>query len=230
MKTLLLSGLLIAFPLLMMAQDSPEKETISRHHLSLQANPLLKQIISLGDSPDIDNPYLLRYSYRLNQSWRLTSGMGFNYENTLDPDGGDEVNANQLDLRLGVMRDFHLKNFVFGLGFDVLIRRNQRRTTVVRVDDFNFNGDSSVFFTESVNNAIGLGPRISLEYRFSEHISIGTEANYYFFTGLERVNLNTRSYNSGEEEPLFINDETEKEEFSRFALQAPVALYLIVRF
>ncbi|HAD98144.1 MAG TPA: hypothetical protein DCG19_12110 [Cryomorphaceae bacterium] len=207
-----------------------EDDRIS-HHIGLQVNPLLKQIVNLGNSPAIDNPFLLKYGIRFNRS-RTEILMGLGYQYSLISSRNDlKSDLSDLSFRAGYAKKHLLgSRFELGLGMDLVL--NARNNQTVNVQAFNSGVlDSTVTTTKSIANRYGAGPQLTLDYYITNRIKIGTEATFYFLTGIEKFNVTTENYredfSTGE---LIENSSYEESEdkITDFKLQVPVALFLTI--
>ncbi len=206
------------------------------HHLGLQANPLLRQIINFGNAPAIENPYLLKYALRKNANrTELLFGLGFSYNSDEVEDGitSDFLN---LDFRVGYAKKVLLgKRFEAGFGLDLVVNNNNSKT--VNIQAFSGGGggfvDSTITTTKNFGLQYGLGPQLTLDYYITNSIKIGTEATFYFLTGASTFTLDRQRFRSnfqggGLEETNSADRESLK--FMDFRFQIPVALFLTVIF
>lgn len=215
------------------AQTTPTDIDKITHYAGLQANQLLKQIISFGSSPSINNPYLVKYSLRFNASQtQINAGFGYTY-NQLTEKNGLKSDRSDLDFRLGYGKVYAVgRRLELGIGIDGVLKAQNTQT--VNVQSFNFGSgiDSTVTTTKSVVMGYGLGPQVTLSYAITDRVIIGTEASYYFIRSKQSSEQQAKNYSSNFGGPEILTVTTEKDENKSmdFNLQLPVALFLIVTF
>ncbi len=199
------------------------------HHIGIQANPLLRQILSLGASDQVTNPYLLRYAIRNpNNQNEFNFGLGLSFLEDVDEDDLKSDNFS-IDFRAGyaLKRDLG-KGFEAGISFDLLFSNQSVKT--VSVNNFGGGGvtDSSITRTTSSSIGFGGGPRLTFDYYITPRLKLGTEASLYF----TRFNDNQKIVNERFIEDFSGNLEysrNEDEDQSRLTLTSinlPVAIYL----
>ncbi len=209
---------------------TPDKIT---HYTGLQVNQLLKQIVNFGNSPSVNNPYLLKYSLRFNQTQtQINVGFGYNYSQQKEKNGLKSDLSN-LDFRLGYGKAYSIgKKFEFGIGIDGVLKAQNIQT--VNVQSFNFGSglDSTITTSKSVAMGYGLGPQVTLTYAITDRILIGTEASYYFIRSKQTLEVQEKNYSSSFGGPEILTVTTQKDETKGMDLnlQLPVALFLIITF
>lgn len=217
------------------AQFSLDNNKKFSHHLGVQANPLLRQIINFGNSPDIQNPYLLKYGLRNNSNnTEFLFGFGFTYGKEEVEDG---VNADfsNLDFRAGYAKKVLIgKGFEAGFGLDLVFNNSNAKT--VNIQAFSGGGgfvDSTITTTKNFGMQYGLGPQLTLDYYITNNIKIGTEATFYYLVGQSTFTLDIQRFRTdlqggGLEE----TSENDKEKLSStdVRFQVPIALFLTVIF
>lgn len=170
------------------AQDRPAETTVPApsarsvsNYVGLQANQLLRQLISIGgSSTPITNPYLLTYSVNSKSTGvGFSTGVGLSSVTTKITDNFTDVvsKVNDFAWRFGPEKKTYLsKYWLFGLGGDVVIELNTAETT-------SQTGTSNEIRTVTRTHRAGFGPRASLAFQFSDRLMVGTEAAYYFKWG-----------------------------------------------
>lgn len=225
----------------LMAQDNaysksnpPKLSSKYSHYVGVQVNPLFKQILSFGNTQEVDNPFLLKYSIRENSSQReITAGVGFTLDNSIDQDGF-EATTSDLSLRGGVAKRYNLGNrFEVGIGADLIF--NYQRIGTFNIQAFNFGGgsiDSTITQTTSKVFGYGIGPQINLSYNLTDNIMIGTEMTYYYMYTFDYLNVETERHTGNGTGGLQVTTDSvnTEEKSSVLNLNIPVALFLIVRF
>ncbi len=203
------------------------------HHLGIQINPLLKQIINISNSPAIDNPFLLKYAFRFNKTQtELTAGLGFDFSES-DAESGLQSTSSDLSLRLGYSKRYMLgKRFEVGLGGDLIF--NSRNIRTVNIQSVNFGQgalDSTVTTSRSTALGFGLGPQLNISYYITDHVRIGTEATYYFIRSEEKLNVEIVNYTiNPQQNDVTTTTENDSSNSNDLSLTIPVALYLIIIF
>lgn len=203
------------------------------HYTGLQVNQLLKQIVNFGNSPAVNNPYLLKYSLRFNATeQQINVGFGYNYSQQTEKNGL-KSDLSDLNFRLGYGKAYSLgKKFEFGVGIDGVLRAQNIQTFNVQSFNFGSGLDSTITTTKSVAIGYGLGPQVTLTYAITDRILIGTEASYYFIRSKQTLEVQEKNYSSSFGGPAILTVDTQKDENKAMDLnlQLPVALFLIVTF
>jgi hypothetical protein len=197
-------------------QDSTHRKT--NHYVGVQANQLIKQLFNLSNSSSaaVNNPYLIVYSFNSIQTgWGMNFGLGYTFNEFKDGDAFSrrETKINNYFFRFGVEKKTSLgKKWIFSAGFDVT-NDNQKNNTKT-------NSGGSTFETDTKSKGWGVGPRVTLNYKITDRILLGTECTYYFRAG---KNTLKSSSNFGPTE------ETSDKE-NQFLFTVPAVLILIVKF
>ncbi len=203
------------------------------HYIGLQANQLLKQVINFGNSPAVNNPFLLKYSLRFNETQtQINAGFGYSYSQQTEK-GGLKSDLSNLDFRLGYGKSYPIgKKFELGIGIDGVLKAQNIQT--VNVQSFNFGSgiDSTITTSKSVAMGYGLGPQVTLTYAITDRILIGTEASYYFIRSSQKLEVQSKNYSSsfGGPEVLTVTIDKDESKAMDLNLQLPVALFLIITF
>ncbi len=229
LTTFLLFGGILAFGQIEKTA-TPDRIT---HYTGLQVNQLLKQIVNFGNSPSVNNPFLLKYSLRFNETQtQINAGFGYNYSQQTEK-GGLKSDLSNLDFRLGYGKAYPIgKKFELGIGIDGVLKAQNIQT--VNVQSFNFGSgiDSTITTSKSVAMGYGLGPQVTLTYAITDRILIGTEASYYFIRSTQKLEVQSKNYSSTFGGPEILTVDTQKDENKGMDLnlQLPVALFLIITF
>lgn len=202
------------------------------HIVGVQANPLLRQVLSFGNTQNVDNPYLLRYSFRENENDREYSfGIGYSYDSDKDENGLEAIN-NTVDMRLGFFKVINLRKRVeIALGGDILFGTQNIRT--FNIQAFNFGVlDSTISTSKTSNSSFGFGPRMKITIGLTKSLSFGTETNYYFRFLSNKTNVLTQNYRGDGLGNITTTTNTSNSESSgrSFEIELPIALFLIIRF
>lgn len=207
------------------AQNSMNDD-FKKHEIGIQINQLVNQVLSLGNSPEVDNPYLLRYAYHLDKKHALNLGFGLELVGVDEKEGGN-VSRSLLDLRVGYMRYFEVANNLdLGIGADLVLQRHITRSQLIQTGGFS---DSTVINTNAINNLLGGGLRANITYNITPVISVGTEANMYYLTGLDKTELTVSNYDSFSGELRSFSENTDEATVTRMQMQMPVVLFFILR-
>jgi hypothetical protein len=225
------AALLLSMLLGFFVQAQLGETTSYSHHIGVQVNPLLRQIVNFGNSPAIDNPFLLKYGLRNNA--RQTEWMvGFGYRYALqNREDGLKSDLSDLDFRVGYAKKYNLSNrFEVGVGLDLVLNLQNNQT--VNVQTFGGGLDSTVSTTQSQDFAYGAGPQVTFAYYLTSNIKIGTETTFYFLRGssnlLSRVENWRRDFNGNQ---IYSSSTDEFSETTMdLSFQLPVALFLTVIF
>jgi hypothetical protein len=186
------------------------------HYIGLQANQLIRQLISFGgNSSPGTNPYLLVYSVNsLSTGFGFATGLGLSSIQTKNTDNFTNVESKVTDFawRFGLEKKKYLsKNWLVSFGGDILIESNKADTKSTS------GGSVSTVITKS--NRSGFGPRASLNYQFHNRLLIGTEASYY----IKWINQEQTSTGTGQP-----NDTGTK--LRSFSFSLPAVVFLIMKF
>ena len=232
LRKIAIAALLLAGTLVTHAQSADEGK--GTHYVSLQANPLISQVLNFGNPIPIDNPYLLKYSYRFSGGKSgVSAGFGFSSSSLELKEQGSNSKTSDLDFRAGYEWYIPMGDrFLFSIGPDLVFNGNN--TNTVNISSVDFGGgfkDSTVNDTRSQAITFGGGGRLNFSVAITPRLLIGTEATlYYTFTdGESRTKIERFTFNGFSEVYTF---EEEKEEFktSDSGFQLPVAIFLTFRF
>lgn len=216
--------------------DSTARKT--SHFIGVQANQLLRQILNFSNAnAATNNPYLLTYSLNSRKSGHgFSLGVGYFMSEVTDGDffNKRETSIKNFSLRLGwEKKSFFGKNqkWVATYGLDFIRNANRNETTNSTENDF---GGSHIT-TKSSAKGNGFGPRLSLNYRFTDRLMIGTEVNYYFLKTKTELEVSSSitslqwDPNTGQQISVTTKDADKRDDESkRFELGPPVAIFLIL--
>lgn len=192
------------------------------HYFSIQANPLMRQVLNFGGgTPGVNNPFLIKYANENRKGAGLNIGIGLN----LDKDhSGDEFNeletaVQDISFRIGFDKNRRLgSRFLWTLGWDAVFEFNGNKTT----NTFNNGGDDNEIITKTSTTSFGLGPRLNFAYAITNQILVGTEASYYLLFSKEKLSV---------EDDINPGDDFEEDfNSSSFGLVLPAVIYLTFRF
>ena len=223
----------------MVAGDSTKLKRSTHQYLGLQANQLLNQLFNFGNNaPAINNPYLIIYSVNsVRTGVGLNTGMGYTVHSTddkSDPNTSRSTTISSFSTRVGVEKKSLLgKKWQVSYGFYLLYNNEDDKTNIT--SQFQFNSNSSE--SNSNTSYFGFGPRVALNFFITEKILLGTEATYYFKSikiSQKITNTQTSIFvdpNTGQQSSQTTTSATNSSQKSTdFALNLPVALFLILKF
>lgn len=219
-------------------RDTTHGATAFNHYIGLQANQLLKQILNLSNSnAEVNNPYVITYSFNSAYSgWGGEIGLGFNYQSTKNKTPiSTESKINDLFYRIGSSWKRKIgKRFEGGYGIHIMGSSLSDNTTNSNVTLFGNGKDSTATTTETKTGTIGFGPQLSLAFSITEKIFLGTETTFYYSNATEKNNVKVTDYffdffNPNNNTISISNSNTEKE-ISKFSLNFPTVLFLILKF
>jgi hypothetical protein len=198
-------------------EPEPKKERTASHYIGLQANQLLRQLISFGgNSTPVFNPYTLIYTVNSKKSgFGFSTGLGYSSIQTRSTDNFVSLvsKTNDIAWRFGLEKKKYLsKNWLVSLGGDILLESSKSETISTT------NGSSPITVSSKEKRS-GFGPRASLSYQFHNRLLVGTEASYYF----KWINVEQHSVNSGQP-----NSPDSKLKQHSFTL--PAVIFLVMKF
>ena len=219
--------------------DSTKPTRSTSQYLGIQANQLLNQLFNFGNNaPVVNNPYLIIYSVNsVRTGVGLNTGMGYRVHSTddkSDPTTSRSTTISSFSTRLGIeKKSAFSKKWQASYGFDILYNNEDDKTTTA--SKFQFNNFSSD--TNSNTSYFGFGPRVALNFFITEKILLGTEATYYFKSiKISQKVTTTQTFtttdpNTGQQIFQTTTSSTNTSQKSTdFALQVPVAIFLILKF
>ncbi|MGB0176874.1 MAG: hypothetical protein ACPF9D_06895 [Owenweeksia sp.] len=201
------------------------------HHIGFQVNPLLKQIINLGNSPEIDNPFMVKYALRFNRSrTELLMGFGYHYNQT-STKNDLKSDLSDLSFRIGYAKKYLIgSRFEAGVGLDLVL--NARNNQTINVQAFNSGIlDSTITTSKSISSSYGGGPQFTFAYYITNRVKIGTEATFYFLTGVEKLSVKRENFREDFSTGIIVKTsdyEESEDKISDLDLQLPVALFLTI--
>ncbi len=226
---------LVGSTLLAQTETKSQNKPTREHFVGVQANALLRQLFNFGNNTAVNNPYLIKYSYRPNAEKRFELQAGFGYLNSQNTDNDGRISrSNQLDFRVGAFKKFKLsERFEAGLGFDLVLTsasiKSFNNTGFSNPDGTNF--DSTLTETSSNFLSYGCGPQLNLTYAISKRVLLGTEASYYFRRNRNRNSvIQERKTLSNNVQTNNIINENEKTFSKGLSFTSPLVLFLIIKF
>jgi len=208
------------------------------HFVSLQANALIQQVFNFGESSELANPYVLKYALKHNKTGlTLNLAGGFTQENSMD-ENNIESQKEFIDYRVGLGWQKSLsKRFEFGVGVDIISGRSFEESNSTNIVVFGGNLDSTITGLRTKNNYFGYGAQLSLSYKISPNVLIGTETSIYTYSSEMVVNSSTDNYfifTSPSDQPNMvlrsIQVDNETTESNNAEINLPIVLFLTVRF
>lgn len=241
-KTLKLRGVIIALVALILIGSSSiqaQTDTVSvrtfDNFVGLQANELLRQIISFDEAPEVRNPYLLTYTIRHNQTG-LTFNAGVGFSSTKVTNENDVETRTQMnDLRLGLGYQKKLGKIIeAGVGLDYLVGRDRIETISISVQNFQSFIDSSYATSKQINKRSGFGLHGSLRFVIANWLTVGTEFSIQQIKSEEGFNAVNKRYTVPTDpfvqESGSITTVNEKDDKTSSEILLPVAIFIGIRF
>jgi hypothetical protein len=230
MRIFLLSGLILFASFRLEASMQTGGDSCRfQHFTGIQANGLLRQLLSFGNNAQtVTNPFLLNYSLNnKNSGWGFHVGAGYVFADVADNDGITD-------------RKTYINNFSGRVGLDKMFTLNSRWQTGVSIDGLYFlddnktettitNFDTVRTITNINSTRLGGGLRSYLRFGITEHILLGTEASIYFRSGTDKVSnevIQQIAFGGGS----FSSKSETKQKLSNVDISVPVVLYLIIAF
>jgi hypothetical protein len=212
----------------LLAQDAEDKRF--NHYLGVQANPLLRQILSIGSTSSISNPYLLNYSMNSTKSGcGFHVGVGVDYSMILDNDGINDRKSEitNISSRLGFDKVYTIsERWQAGFGIDGIFQSAENQTTS-QIISF----DTITTVTKIGSLRYGGGVRAFLRYNVSKRVLIGTESTVYFSTGNSDISTSiSRKEFNFPGSPVITTTSSSKQDLRAITTSIPVAIYLILKF
>jgi len=201
--------------------------------VGVQLNGLIRQVFNFNNSTasTIVSPYLLTYNINSKRTgWGLRLGVGYNYTSTASNDGitATTNRQNDLQLRVGIEKAFELgEKWSAGAGIDVVLNTNNDNTTTT-VSTAGF-GDTTTTANKAVGSSYGGGPMGWLRYAITPRVLIGTEASFYYTTGMQKSTIDITTDPNGNG-AFSTTETTSSPKTSAGTFTLPVAFYLIVKF
>ncbi len=204
------------------------------HYLGVQVNPLLRQVISLGNAPSVNNPFLLKYGLHFNESGsEILVGVGYEGSEIIDENDLKSETSN-LNARLGFSKKIKLgARMELGLGGDVLYQSEKIRTFNIQSFGFGSGLDSTITTSTTTRSGWGVGPQINFSVYLAPQLLIGTEATYYFRETKNKQNISIKNFRQPSPfDPLTVTTDAlnEESEARSLNLALPVAIFLIFKF
>lgn len=215
--------------------DSLPQTKMFDHFVSLQANELLRQIISFDESPEVRNPFLFKYTLRHNNTgFAFNAGFGFSNARTVD-ENEVEIRTEMNDLRLGLGYQKQLGKIIeAGVGIDYLVGRDRVETLSITVQEFQQSIDSTYATSKQVNTRSGFGIQGSLSFVIAKWFTIGTEFSIQYIKSTEGFNAINQRYLIPTD-PFFIESASittvnEKDDRTTSEVILPIAIFIGIRF
>lgn len=204
------------------------------HYVGIQANILLKQIISLDNTAEVNNPFFLKHSFsHKNMKGMFNTALGYAYSRDEDKDGFVS-NLSDLSVKTGFGFGKALgEKFQLGYGLDVVFGSKSIQTiTVVAFDFIGGATDSTITTTRSYDLSYGGGLSASFTFNISKNVLVGTEASYYFIFTDSKLNVETERYEDDGFNPITLTTSTlnEQTKSGTLSLTLPVSIFLIFHF
>lgn len=203
--------------------------------VSLQANELLRQIISFDQRPDINNPYLFKYTLRHNKTGlTFNAGIGFSIDKVVD-EKSVETRSDMNNFRFGFGYQKHLGKVIeAGAGVDFIMGNDRLETVAISVQDFQTFRDSSYATSKEISSSVGFGLQGSLTFVVAKWVTVGTEFSIQYIKSEESFNSINKRYvvatDPFVQESASITAVNEKDDRTRTQILLPVAIFIGIRF
>ncbi len=219
------------------AQTDSIQTRIFNQYIGVQVNPLIKEVINLGSSTSVPNPYLLTYGFfytRWNLGLEIGAGVQVSTLEETDSPINRSTRLNQMNFRAGLGRKISVgKLFLAGIGLDYIYESSDILTKTTSEQTNSFQSIKNVSEIKGKANGMGGGVRLNIAMSITKKIQLGTEVGYYYVASKEKdkiySEITTVHLTSGVSTFNIVN-ESPTIKTSRFSLNAPVALFLIVKF
>jgi hypothetical protein len=203
------------------SEPAPNNSKTASHYIGIQANQLIRQLISFGgNNSAITNPYLLTWSVNSKSNGAgFSTGLGYSSVQTKTTDQFITTTSKVDDFawRFGFEKKSYLsRNWLLSFGGDILIESNKAETT-------SSSGSVNNPTITTTTKRSGFGPRLSLNYQFHHRLMIGTEASYYF----KFINQKQKVTGNGSPNPSSNDQDTH---LRSFTLTLPAVVFLIMKF
>ncbi|MGB6036226.1 MAG: hypothetical protein WBG42_08155 [Cryomorphaceae bacterium] len=206
------------------------------HFVGLQANALIQQVFNFGKSEELSNPFVAKYTLK-----HVDTGLSFNVagglnRNTTTAESGLLTQNESYDLRVGLGWQKSLSERIeFGVGADILFGRTFNESSTINTVVFNGGVDSTVTVIRNKSTYFGYGAQLSLSYKLTPSILIGTEASCYAYS-TEVIDNSTidnyfiRSISDQATSVRSIITENATTDGEEIELNLPIVFFLILRF
>lgn len=200
------------------SEPAPNNSKTVSHYIGIQANQLIRQLISFGgNNTAITNPYLLTWSVNSKSNGAgFSTGLGYSSIQTKTTDQFVSTTSKIDDFawRVGFEKKSYLsRNWLLSFGGDLLFESNKAET-------ISNSGTVPNPTVTTTTNRSGFGPRVSLNYQFHNRLMVGTEASYYFKF------INQKQKVTGQNQP---NTDTPSH-LRSFSFSLPAVIFLIMKF
>lgn len=202
------------------SEPAPDNSRAVSHYIGIQANQLIRQLISFGgNNSAITNPYLLTYTVNSKATgWGFATGLGYSsiQQKNTDVFVSTTSKIDDFAWRIGGEKKVYLsRHWLSSLGVDVLIESNKAETVTN-------SGQTPNPTTTTTIKRNGFGPRASLNYQFNHRLLVGTEASFYF-KWIEQSTTAT-GFGGG------TNPNAADAKLRSFSFTVPAAIFLVMKF
>jgi len=203
------------------------------HFIGFQANELIRQLFSFGNTIETGNPFLLKYSLRFNKSnIEITSGLGYRTGSTNENSGTFITSQSDLFFRLGAAKKYDIgKRFEAGIGIDgLLVNNNNSSENTIINTNINFT-DSSYSSTSNKIKTFGAGPQFTFAFYITPRVKLGTELTAYFtYSENNFDNLVERKQSFNGNVNIDKIEDSGTSFSTEFDITMPISLFLSVKF
>lgn len=200
------------------------------HHIGIQINPLLRQLLTIGTVPNTGNPFLLNYSMNnAKTKWGFHAGVGYNFNQIKDNDGITDRKSllTSVSSRIGFDKYYDLTSrWQIGFGLDGVYQLSENITNTQIISFDTIDTENRITTQKS-----GGGVRGFARFKLSDRVLLGTECTAYYQFGFNKneSKITSRDFNQpGAPKVTVSNSITQN--LIESSLVLPVAVYLIFRF
>lgn len=221
------------------ANDAPtsmmvaDDDKMFDHFVGVQANLLIQQIFNFGEPTDANNPYLLKYTLRHNNTGlALNFGAGVNSV-TSENNEGFKRTSEMFDTRVGLGYQKTIgNNFEMGVGADFVYGYDKGETFSIQVVTSFGTTDSTVTTSIDKTTSVGGGLQASFAYVFAKRFTIGTEMSFYYLKTEEKFNVTSENFLKQQnlDTVVSVDATNESAEGTEITFQVPISIFLAFKF
>lgn len=212
---------------------TPADDKMFDHFVGVQANLLIQQVFNFGEPADANNPYLLKYTLRHNNTGlALNLGGGVNSV-TSENNEGFKRTTEGFDTRVGLGYQKTVgEKFEMGVGADFVYGYDKGETFSIQVVTSFGTTDSTVTTSIDKTTSVGGGLQASFAYVFAKRFTIGTEMSFYYLKTEEKFNVTSENFLKQQNvDPVVSVDATnESADGTELTFQVPVSIFLAFKF
>lgn len=209
------------------------KEKMFDHFVGVQANLLIQQIFNFGEPNDVNNPYLIKYTLRHNETGlAFNAGFGIN-ASTSENDEGFKRTNDGYDSRFGIGYQKTIGSKIeVGVGADFLYGYQAEETFSIQVITSFGTTDSTITTSTNKVTSVGGGLQASFSYVFAKRFLVGTEMSFYYTKVTDKFNVTSEAHfiQNGLDPSISINATNESADGTELKFQVPIAIFIAFKF